>query len=260
MGKINFYYPNPKTFPSVSVSGSGCELDCAHCGRHYLESMIPVEEFVPGPETKGCLISGGCDLEGRVELPFDRLSELKNQGLILNVHTGLVNEETARKLSGLVDCVSIDVVGDKEIVKKVYGIDKGIEDYRECLELLKNYKIRFTPHVCLGLNGGGYSGEDHAFDLIGEFSERVTLLILMPTEGTKFAGVEIDQEHVLKMIDAARNKFSRVDMGCMRPRIRRIEEELVKLNGVVRPSKWTKDAVAREGLEVVESEVCCACK
>lgn len=259
MRKIYFYYPNPETFPSVSVTKSRCELDCAHCGGHYIEDMVPIDEFVPGPKTRGCLISGGCGPDGAVPLPFEKLQRLKKKGLILNVHTGLVDEETTEKLAGLVNCVSIDVVGDRNVVREVYRIDKGLEDYEKSLGLLERYGIKFSPHVCIGLNRGGYSGEDKAFDLVRKFSKKITLIVLIPTKGTRFANVKLDEDHVVDMIRLAREKFPKVNMGCMRPRIKRIEDELVKLDGVVKPSKWVKDAAAKAELEIIEREVCCAC-
>lgn len=259
MGKICFYYPDRETFPSVSVTGKSCELDCAHCGGHYIEGMIPIDEFVPGPKTRGCLISGGCGVDGSILLPFEKIRRLKEMGLILNIHTGLVDEETAEKLDGLANCVSIDVIGDSDTAREVYRIDKGLEDYKKSLELLEKYGINFMPHVCLGLNKGGYSGEDKAFEMIRKYSDKITLIILIPTPGTRFADVKIDEEHVLSMIRLAREMFPIVNMGCMRPRIKRIEEELVKLDGVVRPSKWVKEAAAKAELEITEKGVCCAC-
>ena len=259
MGEIHFYYPRPDTFPSVSVTGADCALNCGHCGRHFLEGMVPVSEFVPGPRTRGCLVSGGCDKGGSVALPFEKLRQLRDAGLMLNVHTGLLDDATARRLSGLVDTVSIDVVGDRAVVKNVYGIDKGLIDYEGSLRLLKKYRINFTPHVCIGLNRGGYSSEDKAFEMIRKYSEKITLLLLVPTRGTRFADARINEQHALDMIRLARIIFPRVNMGCMRPRIRKIEEELATLHGVVQPSRWAKEAARGAGLKIIEHGVCCAC-
>ena len=36
-------YALPVDTALVSVTGAACELDCAHCGGHYLRHMQPLE-------------------------------------------------------------------------------------------------------------------------------------------------------------------------------------------------------------------------
>ena len=40
--ELRFYYPMPR-FPSVSVTGPTCKLNCKHCGSHYLNHMPNVD-------------------------------------------------------------------------------------------------------------------------------------------------------------------------------------------------------------------------
>jgi len=61
--EIEFDYPLDTAL--ISLTGRACALDCAHCGRHYLQHMTPIWEAKIGQATS-CLISGGCDAEGRV--------------------------------------------------------------------------------------------------------------------------------------------------------------------------------------------------
>jgi hypothetical protein len=64
-------------FAAISVTGSHCDLQCAHCQGRLLESMIPAQD----PETflkiadqlrlesgHGILVSGGADRDGEVPL------------------------------------------------------------------------------------------------------------------------------------------------------------------------------------------------
>jgi uncharacterized radical SAM superfamily protein len=54
---------------SISVTGTVCSLNCKHCGRHYLEDMLPLSESEKIPSgTKSLLISGGSTLEGKVPI------------------------------------------------------------------------------------------------------------------------------------------------------------------------------------------------
>jgi len=108
----DFYRNRPGRFVNVSVTGSGCALDCEHCKGGLLESMVPVGtgpelvELGKGLVAKGCegvLISGGATKDGEVPLDdfFDPISKLKEMGLKVLVHTGLATSETAQRVSRL---------------------------------------------------------------------------------------------------------------------------------------------------------------
>ena len=71
---LKAYYPG-KDFPSVSLTGTYCSLNCKHCSRHYLEGMIPAVNEEALYKTakkiyeyggKGFLLSGGSDLNGKL--------------------------------------------------------------------------------------------------------------------------------------------------------------------------------------------------
>ena len=76
----------------VSQTGTHCELDCAHCGGRYLRHMVPIWEAQGGAATS-CLISGGCDRQGRVPVShhLDKVMELRS-GRVLNWHVGLIDQ------------------------------------------------------------------------------------------------------------------------------------------------------------------------
>ena len=90
-------------FPTISVTGNSCALNCKHCGGKVLETMHPAlsqqELFELGVKlkqngAKGCLVSGGCLPDGSV--PLERfvpvLERFKRElGLTVFVHTGIIS-------------------------------------------------------------------------------------------------------------------------------------------------------------------------
>ncbi|MHA1937645.1 MAG: radical SAM protein, partial [Candidatus Thorarchaeota archaeon] len=139
--EIRFYYPSHK-FPSVSVTGASCDLMCNHCKGYYLKNMYDVNtpkklrDFCIKHESNGgvgLLISGGSTKEGKVPMePFlPTLRWVKdNTGLILNLHTGMLNKREAENIASTgIDVVSIDLVGSEETLTQVYRLNTSVEEY-----------------------------------------------------------------------------------------------------------------------------------
>ena len=68
---------DPYRFPSISVTGKGCSLNCEHCNAELLEPMIPatspdvlwkVLNDIKEKGGSGCLISGGATPKGDTPL------------------------------------------------------------------------------------------------------------------------------------------------------------------------------------------------
>ena len=105
--KTKQYCSSTTAFPTISVTGNACALNCKHCGGKVLETMHPAlspeELFDLGVKlkqvgAKGCLVSGGCLPDGSV--PLDEfvpvLGRFKRElGLTVFVHTGIIKQETA---------------------------------------------------------------------------------------------------------------------------------------------------------------------
>ena len=96
-------FARPSSTIAISVTGHQCALDCAHCGRHYLAGMRPMPhalDIVRERHPKSVLLSGGCDLSGRVPLgDWPRRVAESAPGVRINCHAGLVPntaEEIAR--------------------------------------------------------------------------------------------------------------------------------------------------------------------
>ena len=229
MKKLKIYIPGIK-FPSISLTGSYCALNCAHCGRHYLAGMKKptrrgLLNFCLDVERsggRGCLLSGGMD--SRLKVPIDRyaeeLREIKRRTkLKLNAHVGFIDESDLEWVK-YVDVVSLDFVGDDGVIRRVYKIDKTVEDYLRIVELLTENGIRVAPHITIGLDFGRIHWEFKAVDLLAQYPIDVLVLdVLIPTKGTEMENVpKPGVEESLKVVEYAREHFDReLSIGCMRP-------------------------------------------
>lgn len=246
---VKFYYPGEE-FPSISITGSSCALSCPHCEGRFLNGM----EAVPTPEDlydfaveldksggNGFLLSGGCNERGKVPLKkyVDVLSRIDEEtSLKINVHTGLPDQEMVDKLSNSgVHAVSFDMIGSKETIEKVYGLDVSPTDYKKGYELLKRSGLKVVPHITVGLNEGELDGEFRAIELLNNPSK----IILNSLISSNF-GKSVEKKDILSVIDYIPNK-TKIIIGCMREKgMVELEIEALKkgVNGIVLPAKDTK--------------------
>ena len=209
--KIRFYAPSftyyktaafcsssTKDFPTISVTGNGCALNCKHCGGKVLETMHPADS----PEkllalctklkqegAKGVLVSGGCLPDGSVPLQkfMAALASVKRDlGLTVFVHTGIVDAETAVALKAAgVDAALIDVIGSDETIREIYNLNTTAKQYENSLKALSAAGIDFVPHVIVGLHHGELKGELHALKMIKPYKPSAIVVIsFMPIHGT----------------------------------------------------------------------------
>ncbi len=290
---IGFDYP--VRTESISVTGTACALNCAHCGGHYLKGMKNLKECQtvlakeawiartdgiarlegtdrPGAETlvaqpTSFLISGGCTPDGRVPfLPHqDVLREVKAQAR-LNFHVGLIGDEEILALKELANVVSFDFVADQETIEEVYGLNKTPEDYRDAYVRLRRV-VKVIPHLTLGLKGGQWRGEEKALDVLEELGlDGLVFLVFIPTAGTHYAERKPpDVEDVIAFLAKARLRFPQIPLilGCMRPkgRYRQILDEAavaLGINRIVLPTPGARALAEKRGLAVVKGEECCA--
>ena len=108
-GKMHYMEDRGK-YPTISITGGACALNCDHCQRHILNTMIPATD----PETLvrtcerlseegniGVLVSGGSLPDG--SLPWDgfidAIARVKGTtDLRVTIHTGMIDEGTALRL------------------------------------------------------------------------------------------------------------------------------------------------------------------
>ncbi len=277
--EIRFYHPLPH-FPAVSITGEWCALRCKHCMGKYLQGMTPIrspeklKEFSIRLEERGgvgILVSGGCTPDGRVPLErfYDALRWIKeNTELIINVHTGLIDEEGAEELASTgIDIASVDVVGSDETIRRVYGLRATVEDYRKTLNSLMETSIpAVVPHLCVGLDYGRILGEAKALEIIWEAQPRqMVILALIPTPGTPMEEVRPPPPRdVAKVTSLARLLMpeTSISLGCMRPRAERESLETLCLKAgadrMVLPSRATRSWAESQDLKILELDGCCS--
>jgi uncharacterized radical SAM superfamily protein len=261
--EITFAYPLDTAL--VSLTGARCELGCAHCGGHYLQHMQPIASAQVEGATS-VLVSGGCDPIGRVPVAghLDEIRALRS-GRRLNWHVGLIDEPAMRAIAPYVDVISFDVVGDRETIREVYGLEATPEDYAATYAMLRRH-ARVVPHITVGLRCGKLGHERPALDLLAEIGlETLVLIVFMPTPGTRYAGCPPPEvEAVAGLLAEARQRFPEIplQLGCMRPR-RGYRARLDPLavcagvNAIVSPSREGRATAEALGLEVVQTRECC---
>ncbi|SES63096.1 radical SAM protein [Anaerobranca gottschalkii] len=262
--EIQFDYPN-RTLP-VTLTGSDCSLNCAHCGGHYLKGMKPLTELKNLEDYSSCLISGGCSRDGKVPiLGFaQEIGNLKG-GKAINLHSGLVDEEGAKKIASVADVVSFDFIYNDDVIKKVYKLNKGKEDYVDSyLSLRKHLKV--VPHICIGLYKGEIFWEYQALEKLKELGvDALSFIVFVPTKGTEFAEEKPPSPlEVIDVIVRARILFPKtpIYLGCMRPKgsYRNILDPLAVLAGVnklVIPAPKGREMAEKLGLSIKRGSECC---
>jgi uncharacterized radical SAM superfamily protein len=277
---ITDHYKNKRDrFVNISLTGKSCELNCEHCKRKLLSTMVPAED----PEKlkvigdvlveKGCngvLLSGGASASGMVPLDgfFDSIRYLKEKGLQVIVHTGLVDKETAIKLKeSKVDQVLLDVMGDEETISKVYHMDKTPKDFEDSLNYINEAGLEMAPHIVIGINFGKITGEYNALRMISEAHPQVIVLVaLSPLYETPMYGVDPpSSEEILRLSTITRivNPTTKITFGCARPpgpdKIE-LEKMLIRsgINSIAYPSDEAIDYAEGLGLKPEFKEECCS--
>jgi hypothetical protein len=260
----------PRRTVAISVTGTACALDCAHCGRHYLAHMVPVER-APGDrwvrQATSLLISGGCDTAGRIPVR-EHLPIIRGlaPGKRLNWHVGFITEDDVVAIAPLVDAVSLDFVGDEATIREVYGLSVTVADYVATVRRLRAAGLRVVPHLTIGLRGGALGHEGPALDALADLDpEALVFLVLIPTPGTRYAGCSPPPvEDAADILARARVRFPRTPLllGCMRPGgdyRTRLDVLAVRagINGIVNPAPAARSLAASLGLEAVPGDECC---
>jgi uncharacterized radical SAM superfamily protein len=288
--KVSFYAPSfafhkkgcfPRAgFPTITVTGNACTLNCRHCEGKVLKTMLPAETpkrlfelatKLKGEGAVGCLVSGGCLQNGSV--PLERfvpaLEKMKRElGLTIVVQTGIVNSTRARALKNAgVDAALIDVIGSDITIKQVCNLNATVNDYEDALRALHSVGLSFVPHVVVGLQNGGLDGEFEALKMIRRHEPSALVVIaFMPIRGTDMETVNPPSPlAIARVIAAARLIFPEIplSLGCMRPKGKhRAETDVLGLKaGVDAIAFPTEEAVAyaeNRGLEVSFLPYCCS--
>lgn len=236
MDVLRAYYVWP-SFPSVSITGDSCLLDCIHCNKVYLSHMQSAnrpEKFVDlcrelkEKGAKGILVSGGCDREAgllNLEKFLPALKEVHALGLIIKLHTGLADERMAGLIADSgIEIASQEIVGDQRSVKEIFGLDLDVREYFETFRRLGDAGVlHLCPHLCVGLHRGEMLGELRALEMMKETFVPSTLAIIAfrPTKGTVLEDARAPTgEDMATVVKRARELFpdTKLILGAMRPR------------------------------------------
>ena len=284
-GMVHFDTPfykavNSHRFPSISITGSTCQLQCEHCKGKLLETMIPAAtperlfeacSRVRDEGGTGCLISGGSQKDGSVPLTdfIPTIKRVKQElDLDIVVHTGLVYTNMAEALAKAeVDAVMLDIIGSNETLKRVYNLDLSVDQLESSLSLLEESNVPIVPHVVVGLHYGRLKGELNALRILSR--HRLAALVVvafMPVDQTPMERVSPSSPmDVARVLLASR--FMVPDrpllLGCARPRGQHKSQTdvlaiLAGVNGIAYPSREGYDFAMKKGLKIKISEECCA--
>ncbi len=278
--KAGSFCSSPRDFPTLSVTGNACALNCKHCAGKVLETMQVAET----PEklvalctklkiggAKGVLISGGCLPDGSVPLQkfLLAISKISRElEMTLFVHTGILDTETAIGLKDAgVDAALVDVIGSDETIRDVYNLNTTTKKYDESLEALDKAGIDFVPHVVTGLHHGKLKGELDALRAISNHKPSAVVIVsFMPIHGTAMWKTKPPSPvDIARTAAAARIMLPRTPLvlGCMRPKGRhRAETDVLALkagvDGMAFPSEEALNYAKSAGYEVSYSSFCCA--
>ncbi len=271
------------SFPSISISGTACALNCRHCNGVYLRFMeghTKPEGFLAAAKehmkrgAKGFLISGGCDLDGKMlNLPefLPAIKELHDTGAIIKLHTGFADEKLAADIADSVDIASMEAVGDNETIQEIFHLNSGVEKYIETFQNLKKAGVKYiAPHIAAGLHYGQLKGEFRALEHLKEVGpSTISIIVFSPTKGTEMEGVPAPEAEVVEaVVRRARRLFPKthIILGALRPRgpatgvdsDKRIAIELAALNGgisgIEMPSASFMEEVKRKGMKIKRIE------
>ncbi len=278
--KTSQFCSSSKDFPTISVTGNGCSLNCKHCGGKVLETMHPAAtpeklfalcSKLKGEGASGILISGGCLPDGSVPLQqfMPTLERVKKElGLTVFVHSGIIDKQTARDLkSSGIDAVLIDIIGSDETIQKIYNLQTTVNNYEDSLKALSEVGLDFIPHVITGLHDGKLKGELNALKMIAPYKPSAVVIIsFMPIHGTVMAKTSPPSPlEISRVAVIARTIFPQTPLvlGCMRPKGKhRVETDVLAIkagvNGIAFPSENAIKYAEINKYDIAFSSFCCA--
>lgn len=276
----SYFRSSPNRFPSISITGNNCALQCKHCNGRVLQTMIPaltpnrLIKVCKGLKEKGsigCLISGGCT--SNLSVPLDKFIDAiayvkKHFEMKIVVHTGIIDSDTAKRLKEVeIDAAMIDVIGSDETIKEIYHSNATVEDYKKSLAVFHENDIPLVPHVLVGLHYGILKGELRALEIISDHNpSAVVIIAFTPIKGTLMEKVNPPSpENITKVLVGARLMFptTPIVLGCMRPTGKhRVKTDIYAVkagvNAIAFPEVKAIEVAKTVGLDAKFSSLCCS--
>src|SRR5512145_3214209 len=223
------------SFPSFSITGGACGLNCDHCRAEILKPMLAatspamldqkVRHLVATQDLQGFLLSGGSNR--RNEIPYERyypvVERLKRDfpQMSIAIHTALTDEAGARAMEAAgVDTAMMDVIGAEETIREVYHLDRPVEDFEATLAALCTTSMKVSPHIVVGLHYGRILGEARALDIVSRHRiHSLVLVVVMPFYAKPGTFATPSTTDVGRIFLEARRRLPEreVLLGCARP-------------------------------------------
>jgi uncharacterized radical SAM superfamily protein len=271
------------SFPSFSITGGACGLNCDHCQAKILEPMIPatspeildmkVRHLVHTQNLQGFLLSGGSSRrnEIRYERYYPVVERLKRDfpAMRIAIHTALTDERGARAMEAAgVDTAMMDVIGADETIREVYHLDRPVEDFEATLAALCATSMEITPHIVIGLHYGRLLGETRALDIVSRHPvNALVLVVIMPFYAAPGMFATPDTSDVGRIFLEARRRLPdrQVLLGCARPpgmhkRVTDAYAVMAGLDGIAFPADGTVAVARAVGRPYTQEHACCAIK
>ena len=271
------------SFPSFSITGGACGLNCDHCQAKILEPMIPatspeildmkVRHLVHTQDLQGFLLSGGSSRrnEIRYERYYPVVERLKRDfpKMRIAIHTALTDERGARAMEAAgVDTAMMDVIGADDTIRDVYHLDRPVEDFEATLAALCATSMEVTPHIVIGLHYGRLLGESRALDIVSRHPvHALVLVVIMPFYAAPGMFVTPDTSDVGRIFLEARQRLRdrQVLLGCARPpgmhkRITDAYAVMAGLDGIAFPADGAVAVAQAVGRPWHQEHACCSIK
>jgi len=271
------------SFPSFSITGGACGLNCDHCQAEILKPMIAatspamleqkVRHLVATQNLQGFLLSGGSNR--RNEIPYERyypvVERLKRDFPFMSIaiHTALTDEAGARAMEAAgVDTAMMDVIGAEETIRDVYHLDRPVEDFESTLAALCATSMKVSPHIVVGLHYGRILGEPNALDIVSRHRvEALVLVVVMPFYARPGLYEVPDAAEVGRIFGEARRRLDdrQVLLGCARPpglHKRAVDAYAVMagLDGIAFPADGVVGVARAIGRPFHQEHACCSIK
>lgn len=278
--KTSYYHSSSTFFPTISITGTECALNCKHCGALVLQTMYPAKSpeklfelcvQLKAKGAHGCLISGGCMPDGSVPLEnfIGAITKIKRElGLTVIVHTGVIDKATAEALAcAKVDSALLDIVGSNNTIKEICNLDVKANDYASSMRALQESGVPFVPHLIVGLHYGQLEGEFDALRIIQKYRPSALVIIaFMPIHGTEMETVEPPHPSAIaKVVAVARTMFNETPLvlGCMRPKGKhKLETDIMAIkagvDAIAFPAEQAISFAQHAGRTLIFSSTCCS--
>ncbi|MBT8040651.1 MAG: radical SAM protein [Gammaproteobacteria bacterium] len=271
------------TFPAFSITAAGCALMCDHCEAKILEPMIPavkpdildarVRQLVETEGLQGFLLSGGSNKRNEINYSkfYPVIEGLKRDfpQMRIAIHTALTDRAGAKEMEASgVDVAMLDIIGAEETIRKVYHLDRPVDDFEETVAALCETSMQISPHIVIGLHYGRILGEENALDILSRYDTKaLVLVVIMPFYAKPGTFVTPDAHEVGRIFLAARQRLPdrQVLLGCARPpgmhkRVTDAYAVMAGLDGIAFPADGAVAVAGVTGRPFHQAHACCSIK